>query len=287
MRRREAVLRFKRGHEHGLVILETEVDVGAQNPNHARRRGDAGRVLVGGLLAHFFSADPAIVFPVGCQWCCQSHDRTLARLDRHREARGAPRATRKECLDERPTLVGTPGDDRIRATPNDDVIITLGGNDVIMGPPARSGWTSICTGTGDDQVVYAWPDGGIEATSGSGGETTGRPSRRGSQDRCRCRDDTILLRRTSWADVAPGPGDDLIRGPRLRGEFRTTCVDLRWASRPVRIDLAEDVQRDRDTTGPECPLRLRQPVRRRAARHPRERLARRRWRARPGACPSR
>ena len=50
-------------------------------------------------------------------------------------------------------------------------------------------------------------------------------------------DDTILFRRRSWADVAPGPGDDLIRGPNLRGEFRTTCIDLRTAPGPVRIDL--------------------------------------------------
>ena len=40
----------------------------------------------------------------------------------------------KKCFGERATLLGTPGDDRIRATSGDDVIITLGGHDVIVGP---------------------------------------------------------------------------------------------------------------------------------------------------------
>ena len=52
----------------------------------------------------------------------------------------------------RPTLVGTPGDDRIRATFRDDVIMTLGGNDVIVGPKGGVSGDIFCTGTGDDQV---------------------------------------------------------------------------------------------------------------------------------------
>ena len=49
-------------------------------------------------------------------------------------------------------------------------------------------------------------------------------------------DDTIIFSRTSWAFVVPGPGDDLIRGPALRGKHGT-CVSLYAAAGPVRIDL--------------------------------------------------
>lgn len=49
-------------------------------------------------------------------------------------------------------------------------------------------------------------------------------------------DDTIIFSRTSWAFVVPGPGDDLIRGPALRGNHGT-CVSLYGAAGPVRIDL--------------------------------------------------
>ena len=60
----------------------------------------------------------------------------------------------KNCLGDRPTLVGTPGDDRIRATFGDDVIMTLGGNDVVVGPKGAAWRDLICTGAGDDQVFY-------------------------------------------------------------------------------------------------------------------------------------
>ena len=84
----------------------------------------------------------------------------------------------KKCLGERPTLVGTPGDDRIRATSSNDVIITLGGNDVIVGPKGGEWMDPFCTGTGDDQVFYyegksplASPA-ASSSTSTSGRETT-------------------------------------------------------------------------------------------------------------------
>ncbi len=85
----------------------------------------------------------------------QSCTRTLSPLGRRREARQRAASYKgKKCLHERPTLVGTPGDDRIRATSSNDVIITLGGNDVIVGPNGAEWMDSYCTGTGDDQVFY-------------------------------------------------------------------------------------------------------------------------------------
>lgn len=107
----------------------------------------------------------------------------------------------KRCMGYRPTLLGTAGDDRIRATLRKDVIITLSGNDVV-GPKGGERKDIYCAGTGDD---------------------------------------TILLGPQSWAHVVPGPGDDVIRGHAFRGSLRRghgTCIDLSGALGPVRIDLA-------------------------------------------------
>lgn len=107
----------------------------------------------------------------------------------------------KRCMGYRPTLLGTPGDDRIRATSRRDVIITLSGNDVV-GPKGGERQDIYCTGTGDD---------------------------------------TILLGPRTWARVVPGPGDDVIRGHARRDSVRHghgTCIDLSGAQGPVRIDLA-------------------------------------------------
>jgi Ca2+-binding RTX toxin-like protein len=53
------------------------------------------------------------------------------------------------CLGVPATIVGTPGNDILRATPGDDVIVGLAGNDVIDG---RGGDDRICGGNGNDVI---------------------------------------------------------------------------------------------------------------------------------------
>ena len=112
----------------------------------------------------------------------------------------------KKCFGDRPTLVGTPGDDRIRATSGDDVIITLGGNDVIVGPKGGEWRDSYCTGTGDDQVFYYQ---GKDTTRFSGTIDFNIGLGPGD-DRV-----TVLSRRSDFEPVLAGPGDDtIILGPK-------------------------------------------------------------------------
>src|SRR5262245_40208025 len=54
-----------------------------------------------------------------------------------------------KCLDETPTIVGTPGDDFLVGTRDDDVIVGLEGNDVIEG---IGGIDLICGNEGNDQI---------------------------------------------------------------------------------------------------------------------------------------
>lgn len=54
-----------------------------------------------------------------------------------------------ECLDETPTIYGTPGDDVITGTSDEDVIMGLGGNDVIDGGDDGD---LICGGPGNDRI---------------------------------------------------------------------------------------------------------------------------------------
>jgi Ca2+-binding RTX toxin-like protein len=69
-----------------------------------------------------------------------------------------------KCLEETPTLVGTPGDDFLVGTRDDDVIVGLGGNDVIAG---LAGEDLICGGEGNDEVEGG-PD--LDALSGDAGD---------------------------------------------------------------------------------------------------------------------
>ena len=154
----------------------------------------------------------------------------------------------KKCFGDVPTLVGTPGDDRIRATSGDDVI-TLGGDDVIVGPKDAELMGSYCTGTGDDQVFYyqakyiTRSDGSIDFTTiglGPGDDRVTALIRRSDFEQSMPGPGTT---RSSWGPrvrphVYPGPGDDLIRRPDSLGSQRTPCIDLSKASGPVRIDLA-------------------------------------------------
>lgn len=154
----------------------------------------------------------------------------------------------RKCFGDRPTLVGTPGDDRIRATSGNDVIVTLGGDDLIVGPKGAEWMESYCTGTGADQVFYYQGKyttkyfGSIDFNIGLGpGDDRVRVLGRSSQFNqvfAGPGNDTIILGPESSAQVHPGPGDDLIRRPASSGSRRTPCIDLGRARSPVRIDLA-------------------------------------------------
>ena len=154
----------------------------------------------------------------------------------------------KKCFGDVPTLVGTPGDDRIRATSGDDVIVTLGGDDVIVGPKGAKRMDSYCTGTGDDQVFYyqgkyttrSFGTIDFNIGLGPGDDRVTVLSRRSEFEQVHGGpgNDTIILGPKSSARVHPGPGDDLIRRPASRDSRRTPCIDLGKALGPVRIDLA-------------------------------------------------
>lgn len=156
------------------------------------------------------------------------------------EARRRARAyTGPKCFGEKPTLLGTPGPDQIHATHRDDVIITLGGDDLVVGPVGGRWAEKFCTGPGRDKVVHNWGPPGVDAKIrlGSGDDRATVLGRYGVRVVAGAGADTVVLRRGSWGEVAPGPGDDVIRGPATRGLFRTTCIDLRTAPGPVRVDL--------------------------------------------------
>jgi Ca2+-binding RTX toxin-like protein len=68
------------------------------------------------------------------------------------------------CLDEAPTIFGTPGDDVITGTSDSDVIVGLGGNDVIDGGDDGD---LICGGPGNDRIQTG-PDGGFSFDVASG-----------------------------------------------------------------------------------------------------------------------
>ena len=61
----------------------------------------------------------------------------------------APAAADSECFGKAATIVGTPGDDRIRGTNGDDVIVAGRGDDRING---RGGDDLICGRSGDDRI---------------------------------------------------------------------------------------------------------------------------------------
>jgi Ca2+-binding RTX toxin-like protein len=154
----------------------------------------------------------------------------------------------KKCFGDRPTLVGTPGDDRIRATSGNDVIVTLGGDDVIVGPKGAEWMESYCTGTGDDQVFYyqgkqttrSFGTVDFDIGLGPGDDRATVLSRRSDFEQVFAGpgNDTIVVGPKSSVYVHPGTGDDLISRPASRGSRRTPCIDLSKAPGPVRIDLA-------------------------------------------------
>lgn len=67
-----------------------------------------------------------------------------------RGAAGGGQVERLECLGEQPTIIGTPGDDVLSGTSDEDVILGLDGNDVIFGGDDGD---VICGGNGNDRIL--------------------------------------------------------------------------------------------------------------------------------------
>lgn len=143
-----------------------------------------------------------------------------------------------KCFKKQPTIVGTPGDDRIRGTRWDDVIVTLGGNDVVSD---LTDWDAVCTGPGDDRVVdergrhFAR----IHVKLGRGNDRMTVVDH-GGIIRGGVGDDTIVLARRGWPTLAPGAGDDVVRAVPDRGtpiQGSSLCVGFRSAPGPVRVNL--------------------------------------------------
>ena len=178
---------------------------------------------------------------------------------------GEPRggATGGKCLGRRPTMVGTAGDDVIRASPGRDVIATLGGNDRISGTRKAD---VVCAGAGDDVIddvgttrlaasVQTNNDIKIDAGPGSDvvtGDTVGVLDAGGGADRVRVErdarqvllgagDDRLVVRGSVHGSIKPGLGDDRVslEGPHELGLYDgpSNCVDYGDATGPVRVDL--------------------------------------------------
>jgi Ca2+-binding RTX toxin-like protein len=153
----------------------------------------------------------------------------------------AERISELRCFGRQPSVViyaATPFDDRIRGTRGVDVIVTLGGNDVVTG---LSEDDVACTGPGNDRVVdergRAFAD--IRINLGDGDDRATVVDHIG-KIRGGAGDDTIVFAlKRSAADVAPGPGNDMVRAVDVRHwPFGTPCVRLGSATGPVRVNLA-------------------------------------------------
>jgi len=140
----------------------------------------------------------------------------------------------EKCWGRRPTIVGTRGDDTITATRKRDTIVTLDGDDRVSG---LSKHDAACTGNGDDTVDQSrgnmvWlgmgPGDDVVRARGLALAVLG-PG-----------DDRLHASKAYW-EVVPGPGDDVVVGPKLRPRRPPEaypCIDLWNAPGPVHVDLA-------------------------------------------------
>lgn len=183
------------------------------------------------------------------------------------------------CRGVRATVVGTSGPDRVRATRERDVIVTLGGDDKVT---RINGRDLVCSGPGDD--VISGLAGDVQAGAGAdtvrtdNGRQGGGPGRDdlvitfgdafggAGNDRVESifgsvtgnnGDDVLVggilieggagddvLRATDGCgpDLIPGAGDDLVKGGYgscLTEDDVHSILDLRTAPRGMNVDLAE------------------------------------------------
>ena len=145
------------------------------------------------------------------------------------------------CWGRRPTILGTPGDDRIEATPEADTIVTLGGNDHISGLRRQD---RLCAGDGNDVVEDVVGAGPLVMGEGDDVVRAGDVSevRLGAgDDRFSAADDFFV--------VDPGLGNDVLvtlpPGRSVTGSL--PCVDLRSAPLPLQVDLTAGTARGEGT----------------------------------------
>jgi Ca2+-binding RTX toxin-like protein len=211
----------------------------------------------------WFAAAVCGVLLLACSPGTTSGDAPTSRLTPSRAPRSQPatkpgppqasdpaarRVLQLRCFGRRPTIVGSPSNDRLRGTRRPDVIVSLGGNDVVSGLTRRD---TVCTGSGHDRVderddrdfpyfaafrIDLGEGDDVSHVSGHGFDDTRGTIIAGAGN------DTILLSKHRDAFVDLGSGDDLIRTAPRRVSVTATwldmCVSFRSATGPVHVNLA-------------------------------------------------
>jgi len=129
------------------------------------------------------------------------------------------------CFGEKATIVGTNGDDRIKLTPSNDVVVSLGGNDVVdpefvdegasalepdFSAMRTDGYRSkdrVCTGPGNDQIRGGGRGGAWQADGGTGDDTIAS----GREIYGDAGNDTVDVRDCESTRIRGGAGNDTIR----------------------------------------------------------------------------
>jgi len=144
------------------------------------------------------------------------------------------------CGGVRATIVGTPGDDRLRGTPQQDVVVARGGDDVVRG---LRGNDLICGGPGRDRLLG---QGGSDRLFGQGGADTlkGGTDAETAGEGFNMRGDTL----------DGGPGSDVLvggRDPRHRrfADVLQVMVPDRISFRSARHGVRVDLTRGRRADG--------------------------------------
>jgi Ca2+-binding RTX toxin-like protein len=140
------------------------------------------------------------------------------------------------CHGAKATLVGTAGPDRFTATRRRDVIVTLGGDDVVDGLASDD---AVCTGSGADMVRSGSRRSPGLVDLGPGDDRV--RLRNGSEIHAGPGDDRVVVDGgAAW--IFGGPGDDLLRSRSAIAPFGYTdnapCLHYGHLTRGVRVDLA-------------------------------------------------
>lgn len=151
------------------------------------------------------------------------------------ESTGTADVTHALCFNRKATMTGTSGADRFGGTRDRDVIVTLGGDDVVENL-GEDDW--VCTGAGDDKVRLARSSLVRSVDLGAGDdrlrfaeatEIDGGPG-----------DDRIVVDQ-GVGNISGGPGDDYLRSLTTKMPHgypeNTPCLTYRDSRRPVHVDL--------------------------------------------------
>lgn len=152
------------------------------------------------------------------------------------------------CFGKQPTIIGTPGDDKLMGTNGDDVIYGDGGSDTIRG---RGGDDRLC-GAGDNFDRVLGNEGADRINGGSGadllyGGQGGDVLRAGGQGSSQEIGERMwggpgndkMTGTTSSEIFTPGPGKDRIRG----GASPFDTLLYVSATNPVKVDLRKGLAR--------------------------------------------